>query len=144
MCSASRPGEGFETPWHQDGHYWPIRPLATCTVWVALEPSTRANGCLRVIPGSHAAKALHPHLHEDRQDVTLNQRLAAGAFSEDAAVDVELAPGQMSLHDVYMVHGAPRQHQRAAAHGGGAALHAGHITLRPQPAAGRWAERCSG
>ena len=23
---------GFETPWHQDGHYWPIRPLATCTV----------------------------------------------------------------------------------------------------------------
>jgi hypothetical protein len=18
--------EGFETPWHQDGHYWPIRP----------------------------------------------------------------------------------------------------------------------
>jgi len=73
---------------------------------VALEPSTRANGCLRVIPGSHAAKTLHPHLHEDRQDLTLNQRLAAGAFSEDAAVDVELAPGQMSLHDVYMVHGA--------------------------------------
>ena len=99
-------GEGFETPWHQDGHYWPIRPLATCTVWVALEPSTRANGCLRVIPGSHAAKTLHPHLHEDRQDVTLNQRLAVGAFSEDVAVDIELAPGQMSLHDVYMVHGA--------------------------------------
>ena len=47
-------GEGYETPWHQDGHYWPIRPLATCTVWVALEPSTRENGCLRVIPGSHA------------------------------------------------------------------------------------------
>ena len=21
-------GEGYETPWHQDGHYWPIRPLA--------------------------------------------------------------------------------------------------------------------
>jgi ectoine hydroxylase-related dioxygenase (phytanoyl-CoA dioxygenase family) len=33
-------GDGYETPWHQDGHYWPIRPLATCTVWVALEPST--------------------------------------------------------------------------------------------------------
>ena len=23
---------GFETPWHQDGQYWPIAPLATCTV----------------------------------------------------------------------------------------------------------------
>ena len=98
--------EGFETPWHQDGHYWPIRPLANCTVWVALEPSTRANGCLRVIPGSHAAKTLHPHLHEDRDDLTLNQRMASGSFDEADAVDLELQPGQMSLHDVYMIHGA--------------------------------------
>jgi hypothetical protein len=99
-------GEGFETPWHQDGHYWPIRPLATCTAWVALEPSTRANGCLRVIPGSHLAKQLHPHLHEDREDLTLNQRMADGSFDESDAVDIELEPGQMSLHDVYMIHGA--------------------------------------
>jgi ectoine hydroxylase-related dioxygenase (phytanoyl-CoA dioxygenase family) len=98
--------EGYETPWHQDGHYWPIRPLATCTAWVALEPSTRDNGCLRVIPGSHAARQLHDHLHEDRTDLTLNQRMAEGSFDETAAVDVELEPGQLSLHDVYMIHGA--------------------------------------
>ncbi len=98
--------EGYETPWHQDGHYWPIRPLATCTAWVALEPSTVANGCLRVIPRSHAARQLHPHLHEDRHDLTLQQRLAAGAFDEASAVSLELQPGQMSLHDVYMIHGA--------------------------------------
>jgi hypothetical protein len=98
--------EGYETPWHQDGHYWPIRPLANCTVWVALEASTAENGCLRVIPRSHAARQLHEHLHEDRSDLTLNQRLTAGAFDEASAVDVELQPGQMSLHDVYMIHGA--------------------------------------
>jgi hypothetical protein len=103
-------GEGYETPWHQDGHYWPIRPLATCTVWVALEPSTRENGCLRVIPGSHRDERLHPHLHEDRTDLTLNQRMADGAFNEHYAVDLELAPGQMSMHDVYMVHGAKANH----------------------------------
>jgi hypothetical protein len=96
--------EGYETPWHQDGHYWPIRPLANCTVWVALEPSTRENGCLRVIPRSHAERRLHEHLHEDRTDLTLNQRMAD--VDEDAAVDIELEPGQMSLHDVYMIHGA--------------------------------------
>ena len=100
------PVDGFETPWHQDGHYWPIRPLANCTVWVALEPSRRENGCLRVIPGSHAARTLHPHLHEDRDDLTLTQRMAEGNFDEADAVDVELAPGEMSLHDVYMIHGA--------------------------------------
>lgn len=103
-------GEGYETPWHQDGHYWPIRPLATCTVWVALEPSTKANGCLRVIPRSHAAKLTHDHLHEDRSDLTLNQRLAAETFDERTAVDIELQPGQMSLHDVYMIHGAEANH----------------------------------
>ena len=96
--------EGYETPWHQDGHYWPIRPLANCTVWVALEPSTRENGCLRVIPRSHAARRLHEHLHEERTDLTLNERMAE--VDESAAVDIELQPGQMSLHDVYMIHGA--------------------------------------
>ena len=100
------PHEGFETPWHQDGHYWPIRPLATCTVWVALEPSMRDNGCLRVIPGSHQGHLLHAHLHEDRQDLTLQQRMADGTFDEGQAVDIELEPGQMSMHDVYMIHGA--------------------------------------
>ncbi len=98
--------EGYETPWHQDGHYWPIRPLANCTVWVALEESTVQNGCLRVIPRSHAARQLHDHLHEDRTDLTLNQRLVDGSFDEASAVDLELQPGQMSLHDVYMIHGA--------------------------------------
>jgi ectoine hydroxylase-related dioxygenase (phytanoyl-CoA dioxygenase family) len=98
--------EGYETPWHQDGHYWPIRPLATCTAWVALEPSTRANGCLRVIPRSHVGSRLFDHLHEDRTDLTLNQKLAPQTFDESSAVDIELEPGQMSLHDVYMIHGA--------------------------------------
>ena len=105
-------GEGFETPWHQDGHYWPIRPLANCTVWVALEPSTRANGCLRVIPRSQRAQQLYAHLHEDRDDLTLNQRMAPGSFDEADAVDLELQPGQMSLHDVYMIHGAAANRSR--------------------------------
>ena len=96
--------EGFETPWHQDGHYWPIRPLANCTIWVALEESTVENGCLRVIPRSHAGERLYEHLHEDRTDLTLNQRMAE--VDEASAVDLELQPGQMSLHDVYMIHGA--------------------------------------
>lgn len=99
-------GDGFETPWHQDGHYWPIRPLATCTVWLALEESIVENGCLRVIPKSHTKQQLHEHLHEDREDLTLQQRMVAGAFDENTAAHIELQPGQMSLHDIYMIHGA--------------------------------------
>ena len=62
------------------------------------------------LPARHPRLArgqqLHEHLHEDRSDLTLNQRLAAGSFDEASAVDIELQPGEMSLHDVYMIHGA--------------------------------------
>ncbi len=75
-------------------------------MWVALEESSVDNGCLRVIPGSHSGKQLHEHLHEDRSDLTLNQRLAPGTFDEATAVDLALQPGEMSLHDVHMIHGA--------------------------------------
>ena len=101
-------GDGLETPWHQDGHYWPIRPLATCTAWIALDPSTRANGCLRVIPGSHRERRLLQHMREDRTDLVLTQRVDDPACDESQAVDIELEPGQMSLHDIYMIHGANR------------------------------------
>lgn len=99
-------GTGLETPFHQDGHYWPIRPLATCTVWIALDRSDRENGCLQVIPGSHRRQELIAHAHEDRDDLVLTQRADALAYDQTAAVPLELDPGQMSLHDVYMVHGA--------------------------------------
>jgi ectoine hydroxylase-related dioxygenase (phytanoyl-CoA dioxygenase family) len=97
-------GDGLETPFHQDGHYWPIRPLATCTAWVALDPSKKENGCLKVVPGSHLKKQLHGHLREDREDLVLTNRIQD--FDETTAVDIELEPGQMSLHDIYMIHGA--------------------------------------
>ncbi len=98
--------EGYATPWHQDGQYWPIRPLATCTVWVAIEPSLKSNGCLRDIPQFHQNKILHPHLFEDKVELTLNQSLQKDTFDSLKAVDLELQSGQMSLHDVYMIHGA--------------------------------------
>ena len=99
-------GTGYETPWHQDGHYWPIRPLATCTVWLAIDKSDRENGCLKVIPDSHKDKQLHDHMVEDREDVVLTQRTADDAFDVSTEVALELQPGQMSMHDVYMIHGA--------------------------------------
>ena len=135
MCSASRPAEGYETPWHQDGHYWPIRPLANCTVWVALEESTVENGCLRVIPRSHRDQMLHEHLHEDRTRPHAEPAHGRWQFDEAQAVDLELEPGQMSLHDVYMIHGAEGQPLGAAAHRRRAALHAVDFGVRARPAA---------
>ncbi|MBC8290942.1 MAG: phytanoyl-CoA dioxygenase family protein [Planctomycetes bacterium] len=104
FCKPS--GDGMEVPWHQDGHYWPIRPLATCTVWIAIDDSVVENGCLRVIPGSHRERLLWTHEKQDRSDIVLNQSVADARFNESTAVDVELQAGQMSLHDVYLAHGS--------------------------------------
>jgi len=98
-------GDGLEVPWHQDGHYWPIRPLATVTVWVALDDSTVGNGCLRVIPGSHADKRHYDHERMEG-DLALDRGLVPGSFDPADAMDIELRAGQMSMHDVYLLHGS--------------------------------------
>ena len=97
---------GTKTPWHQDGEYWPIRPLATCTVWIAIDASTQENGCLRVIPGSHQTQRLAPHQQNDGPGLALNLELDASEFDESKARDIILEPGQLSLHDVYLYHGS--------------------------------------
>ena len=43
---------------------------------------------------------------EDREDLVLSQRTADDAFDLALAKDVVLKAGQMSMHDIYMIHGA--------------------------------------
>ena len=97
---------GSRTPWHQDGEYWPIRPLATCSVWIALDDATRANGCLRFLPGSHKNRRLASHHHSDAKDIALPLELDPEHVDESRAVDLVLEKGQLSLHDVYLIHGS--------------------------------------
>ena len=105
-------GAGREVPWHQDGHYWPIRPLATCSAWVALDDVTPENGAMSWVPGSHAARDLYRHDTVTRPDLALNRVLASGQVDLDGARCNELEAGQLSLHDVYLVHGSPPNRSR--------------------------------
>jgi ectoine hydroxylase-related dioxygenase (phytanoyl-CoA dioxygenase family) len=102
---SKRSGDGLAIPWHQDGHYWPMRPQATCSVWIAVDASTVENGCLRVIPGSHLT-GLHDHVTGDGEGAALNAAIDAAAMDEAQAVDIELQAGQVSLHDAMLVHGS--------------------------------------
>ncbi|MBT4688637.1 MAG: phytanoyl-CoA dioxygenase family protein [Rhodospirillaceae bacterium] len=97
---------GKKTPFHQDGEYWPIRPLATCTVWIAVDDATVENGCLRIIPGSHKPKRLMPHDQRNNPEFTLQQELQASEYNDDEAENLVLKAGQMSFHDVYLAHGS--------------------------------------
>jgi len=97
-------GDGLAIPWHQDGQYWPMRPLRNVTVWVAIDPARVENGCMRVIPGTHHG-GLKAHAFTDRPGLALNQGLV-DPVDESSARNVELEPGQVSLHDAMVVHGS--------------------------------------
>ena len=97
---------GMEVPWHQDGEYWPIRPLATCSVWIAIDDVSVENGAMRYIPGSHRERRLFPHVVSERADLALNRVLDPASYDESTAAYDELPSGQLSLHDVYLIHGS--------------------------------------
>ncbi|CAN0140823.1 unnamed protein product, partial [Phaeothamnion confervicola] len=96
---------GLEVPWHQDGQYWPIRPRATVTVWIALDDVCVDNGCMRVIPGSHRLGEFS-HEVSEREDLVLNNVLNDARICLEQARNIELEAGQVSLHDVELVHGS--------------------------------------
>ncbi|MDB6128539.1 MAG: phytanoyl-CoA dioxygenase [Verrucomicrobia bacterium] len=92
--------------WHQDSTYWGLNKTDVVTAWIALSPSTKANGAMEVIPGTHLLQQI-PH----RDTFAQNNLLTRGqevAVEVDAAkaVTIELRPGEMSLHHVLLVHGS--------------------------------------
>ena len=100
------PGDAAYVSWHQDVAYWGLEPYDVLTAWIALSPSTRRSGCMRVLPGSHKGD-IAPH----KDTFAANNMLSRGQemqvdVDETQVVDIVLQPGQMSLHDVMIAHGS--------------------------------------
>ena len=55
------PRDGRPVNWHQDADYFPIDPIETFTLWLAIDDSTRENGCMQVLPGTHRSRRLLDH-----------------------------------------------------------------------------------
>lgn len=92
--------------WQQDATYWGLTEPDLVTAWVALTPSTVESGCVRVLPGSHKHLQL-PHRDTNAANNMLSRRQeVAVEVDETKAVDLELRPGEMSLHHLMMVHGS--------------------------------------
>ncbi len=92
--------------WHQDSTYWGLSHPDVVTAWVALSVSTVENGCMRVIPGSHLRDQLpHQDTFAENNLLTRGQEVMVEVDEADA-VDVELQPGEFSLHHVRLVHGS--------------------------------------
>src|ERR1700751_3077328 len=90
---------GGVVAWHQDYSYWTrTQPLAHLTCWIGLDDSTRENGCLQYIAGSHLWPDL-PITGLAGDMAAINAVLTEDQRSQFASpVAVELRKGEASFH----------------------------------------------
>ena len=101
------PGDGRFISWHQDSAHWGLETDNILTIWIALTPANRLNGCMRMLPGSQKTGTVeHRDTWEPKNILTRGQTIA-DAIDEARAVWVELEPGQASIHHLYMWHSSP-------------------------------------
>ncbi|MGO4549278.1 phytanoyl-CoA dioxygenase family protein [Paenibacillus sp. 2TAB23] len=97
---------GKQTPWHEDSSYWNGRLSnfeKIVTVWLAIDRSTKQNGCMRVIPGTHTDG------FSEYEEVDGSQNIFSTEIKKvdhEKAVYFELEPGECSVHDSRIIHGA--------------------------------------
>ena len=99
---------GGNVAWHQDYSYWTrTRPMAHLSCWIGLDDSTRENGCVQYVPGSHRWELL------PITGLAGNMEAIQTVLSEEqrrafTPVAIELRSGECSFHHPLMVHGSHR------------------------------------
>lgn len=91
------------THWHRDIRYWSFERPELVSVWLALGRERYENGCLLVLPGSHAmdfAPSLLDSAQFLRSDVEANRELLARETA------VELDPGDVLFFHCRLFHAA--------------------------------------
>ncbi|HWL53544.1 MAG TPA: phytanoyl-CoA dioxygenase family protein [Chthoniobacteraceae bacterium] len=91
--------KGTFLPWHQD-RWTHLDRDPQLTVWTALDPATRENGCVQVIPGSHRHGLINP----THPSGFLSKAQAAAICTPERIVYVELEPGEVVLLHNYLLH----------------------------------------
>jgi ectoine hydroxylase-related dioxygenase (phytanoyl-CoA dioxygenase family) len=101
---------GGVVAWHQDYSYWTrARPMAHLSCWIGLDDSTRENGCVHYVPGSHKwdllpITGLANDMHAIETLLTEEQK------SLFKPVPIELKQGECSFHHPLMIHGSYENH----------------------------------
>jgi hypothetical protein len=103
-------GNGKRVPWHEDSAYWKgqIEPMEVATVWLAIDPSLRENGCMMVIPGTHRTgqQGFSDYSDVDQARNVFPHEIVRGHRDESKRVYLELQPNQCSLHNARIQHGS--------------------------------------
>lgn len=105
FCKPAR--HGGVVAWHQDYSYWTrTKPMAHLTCWIGLDESTRDNGCVHYVPGSHRWTLLPITGLAGNMDAIKEVLNPAQWEQFTHPVAIELKPGECSFHHPLMVHGS--------------------------------------
>ena len=97
---------GGVVAWHQDYSYWTrTTPLAHLTCWIGLDESTRDNGCVHYVPGSHRWPDL-PVTGLTADMEAIQAVLTDEQKEKFKPVAIELKKGECSFHHPRMIHGS--------------------------------------
>ena len=107
---SKEPRTGKATPWHEDSAYWEGRistMAGICTVWLAIDQATPANGSMGVLPGTHT-NGFSGYETEGAEDnfEGFERRIKPELIDEAKAVYFSLEPNECSLHEARIIHGA--------------------------------------
>lgn len=92
--------------WHQDYSYWTrTQPMAHLSCWIGLDDSTRDNGCVHYVPGSHRWNLLPREDFANDMDA-IQKALTPEQRAAFKPVPIELKQGECSFHHPLMVHGS--------------------------------------
>ena len=99
-------GDGGVVAWHQDYSYWTrTKPMAHLTVWIGLDDSTRGNGCVHYVPGSHRWPLL-PTTDLAGGMEAIREVLTEEQSEQFQPVACEMKAGEASFHHPLMLHGS--------------------------------------
>jgi len=97
---------GGVVAWHQDYSYWTrTQPMAHLSCWIGLDDSTRENGCVHYVPGSHRWNLLPVTGLADDMNA-IQSVLTPEQKDQFKPVPIELKAGECSFHHPLMVHGS--------------------------------------
>ena len=97
--------DGKYVSWHQDSAYYGLDPHDVITLWFAFTDSNPANGCVRVLPGTHKEPDF-THVETGAADNLLSRGQSIDGIDDAGAVDLVLKAGQFSMHHERLVHGS--------------------------------------
>ncbi len=93
--------------WHQDERFIATRDRSLVGAWIALDDATEANGCLRVLPGSHRMGQLWPTAPHDQPD-EYDPTDQAHGFDTEGERLVEVSAGDVVFFNGYLLHRSRR------------------------------------